>query len=103
MAVIPPLEVTLNGGATDRKYVVGDPITIDLKVNDKIKFCAEGSSFSVVIDGSDGFFNPPQLWPKFIPEGECMTTPEIRLVDPKVYSVLCINNGDYHGQGSTLR
>ena len=98
MADKQPKQVDLDGGASDKQYVLGNPITIQLDENDKITFCPVNSAFSIVIDGNDGLFNPSQIWSKFIPAGERMTTPEIRVVDHKEYSVFCVANGDYHGE-----
>ena len=94
-----PKEVTLNSEASDKQYVVGDPTRINPGVNDKIKFSAVNSGFSVVIDGSDGFFDQPQLWDEFIPKDGHKQTPKISgSVTDKEYSVFCVNNSDYHGE-----
>ena len=93
-----PKEVSLNSEALNKQYVFGDPTEINPGVNDKIKFSAENSGFSVVIDGRDGFFDQPQLWDEFIPKDGHKQTPKISgSVTDKEYSVFCVKNSDYHG------
>ena len=95
------LDITLQPEGRGREYV--DPHSQDVsKTNDvgkTIKFCAEYSSFAVVIPNADEIFvTDKDTWYGYIPEFKCLETPVIKsgiTITEQEYYVYCEKTQDW--------